>query len=163
MIYLAGNNYSSDLVDIGFVGNYNDGSTNRHAGLVRHASDDTFYLFKNYTPEPDTNVINTGHASFRKADLVAYLNSGGLVSNSSAVTLTANSTVAVNMTANSLSLTTALPGTSGGTGLASYTAEDILVANSSNGFRKLSIGTSGYVLQSNGTALVYATLDGGTF
>jgi hypothetical protein len=163
MIYLAGNNYSSDLVDIGFVGNYNDGATNRHAGLVRHASDDTFYLFKNYTPEPDTNVINTGHASFRKADLVAYLNSGGLVSNSSAVTLTANSTVAVNMTANSLSLTTALPGTSGGTGLASYTAEDILVANSSNGFRKLSIGTSGKVLQSNGTALIYATLDGGTF
>ena len=91
------------------------------------------------------------------------MNSGGLVSNSSAVTLTANSTVAVNMTANSLTLTTALPGTSGGTGLASYTAEDILVANSSNGFRKLSIGTSGKVLQSNGTALVYATLDGGTF
>lgn len=163
MIYLAGNNYSSDLVDIGFVGNYNDGATNRHAGLVRHASDDTFYLFKNYTPEPDTNVINIGHESFAKADLATYLLSGGLVSNSTAVTLTANSTVAVNMTANSLSLTTALPGTSGGTGLASYTAEDILVANSSNGFRKLALGTSGYVLQSNGTALVYATLDGGTF
>jgi hypothetical protein len=163
MIYLAGNNYSSDLVDIGFVGNYNDGSTNRHTGLIRHASDDTFYLFKNYTPEPDTNVINVAHASFRKADLDTYLLSGGLVSNSTAVTLTANSTVAVNMTANSLSLTTALPGTSGGTGLASYTAEDILVANSSNGFRKLALGTSGYVLQSNGTALVYATLDGGTF
>ena len=46
LIYLAGNNYSSDLVDIGFAGNYNDG-TNRHTGLVRHASTDQYYLFKN--------------------------------------------------------------------------------------------------------------------
>ena len=67
------------------------------------------------------------------------------------------------MTANSLTLTTALVGTSGGTGLTSYTTEDILVANSTNGFRKLTLGTDGYVLQSNGTALIYSTLDGGTF
>ena len=67
------------------------------------------------------------------------------------------------MTANSLTLTTALIGTSGGTGLASYTAEDILVANTSIGFRKLALGTDGYVLQSNGTALIYSTLDGGSF
>ena len=54
-------------------------------------------------------------------------------------------------------------GNSGGTGLNSYTAEDILVANSTNGFRKLGIGSAGYVLQSNGSALVYDTLDGGIF
>ena len=161
MIQLGTNN-ASDLVDIGFVGHYNDGATNRHTGFIRDATDDVYYLFDNYTPDPGA-VINTAHASFRRAILSSFLSSGGLTTNSTAVTLTANSTVAVNITANSLSLTTALPGTSGGTGLTSYTAEDILVANSSNGFRKLSIGTAGRVLQSNGTALVYATLDGGTF
>ena len=38
-----------------------------------------------------------------------------------------------------------------------------LVANSSNGFDKLGLGADGYVLQSNGSALIYASLDGGTF
>ena len=161
-IIQLGTNNSSDLVDIGFVGHYNDGATDRHTGFIRDATDDVYYLFDNYTPDPGS-VINTAHASFRRATLSTFLSSGGLSTNSTSVNLTANSTVAVNITANSLSLTTALPGTSGGTGLASYTAEDILVANSSNGFRKLALGTSGYVLQSNGTALVYATLDGGTF
>jgi len=35
IIYLAANNYSSDLLGIGFAGNYFDGATQRHAGLVR--------------------------------------------------------------------------------------------------------------------------------
>jgi len=67
------------------------------------------------------------------------------------------------MTANSLSLSTALPGSSGGTGLSSYTAEQILVANSSNGFRKLNVGAEGYVLQVVSGAVAYGTLDGGSF
>lgn len=163
LIYLAGNNYVSDLVDIGFIGNYYDGATQRHAGLIRHAADNQFYIFHSYTTEPDNNVINVADPSFVLSDLNTYLISGGLLSNSSAVTITANSTVDVNITANSLTLSSPLSGTNGGTGLASYTAEDILVANSSNGFRKLGLGTDGYVLQSNGTAVVYSTLDGGTF
>lgn len=163
LMYLAGNNYLSDLVDIGFIGNYYDGATQRHAGLVRHAADNQFYIFNNYTPEPDNNVINVADPSFVLSHLNTYLISGGLISNSSAVIITANSTVDVNITANSLTLSSPLSGTSGGTGLASYTAEDIMVANSSNGFRKLGLGTDGYVLQSNGTAVVYSTLDGGTF
>ena len=164
LIYLAGNNYSSDLVDIGFAGNYYDGSNNRHAGLFRDASDGIFKLFYNTTEELDSvTTINTGDATYLTATLQAYLNSGGLVTNTSVVNITANSTVSVAIVANTLALSTALAGTSGGTGLASYTAEDILVANSSNGFRKLGLGTSGYVLQSNGSALVYDTLDGGSF
>jgi hypothetical protein len=39
----------------------------------------------------------------------------------------------------------------------------LLVGNSTNGYNVLNLGTSGYVLQSNGTALVYDVLDGGTF
>jgi fibronectin-binding autotransporter adhesin len=163
LIQLASNNTSSDTLDIGFFGNYQvGGGDHEHTGLFRDATTDTFKLFKGLTVAPTTTVDVAG-AGYTQASLEAYLLSGGLVSNSTAVTLTANSTVAVNMTANSLTLTTALVGTSGGTGLASYTAEDILVANSSNGFRKLGIGTDGFVLQSNGTALIYSTLDGGTF
>lgn len=163
MIYLAGNNYTSDLVDIGFVGNYYDGVLQRHTGFVRHAATDQFYAFKNYDEEPTLNTINIADPSFVLAEINAYLISGGLVSNSTTVSIAANSTVNVNIIANTISLSSPLLGNSGGTGLSSYTAEDILIANSSNGFRKLSLGSDGYVLQSNGTAVVYATLDGGVF
>lgn len=163
LIYLAGNNYSSDLVDIGLAGNYNDG-TNRHTGLFRDHVDGVWKLFYNLTQELDANNdIDTSDPTYRIATLQAYLESGGLTTNSSSANISANSTWSVNIVANTLSLSSPLAGNSGGTGLSSYTAEDILVANSSNGFRKLTLGTAGYVLQSNGSALVYDTLDGGTF
>ena len=73
LIYLAANNYSSDVVDIGFAGNYYDGSTQRHAGLVRHAADGKFYLFYNYTPEPDDNVIDVSHSSYRVGTMNANI------------------------------------------------------------------------------------------
>jgi len=163
LIQLASNNTVSDSLDIGFFGNYQTGGGDpEHTGLFRDASDDKFKLFKGLQVAP-TTTVDTANNTYQIATLQAYLDSGGLTTNSTAVALTANSTLAVTLTANSLTLTTALVGTSGGTGLASYTAEDILVANSSNGFRKLGLGTDGFVLQSNGTALVYSTLDGGTF
>ena len=63
---MAGNNYTSDIVDIGFVGNYYQSSddTQRHAGVMRHAGDKDFYIFYNYEPEPTDNVINIADASF---------------------------------------------------------------------------------------------------
>jgi hypothetical protein len=53
--------------DLGFAGNYNDG-TYRHAGLFRDASDaGTFKVFEKYVPEPDASTeINTAHATFKK-------------------------------------------------------------------------------------------------
>lgn len=163
LIQLASNNTTSDSLDIGFFGSYQvGGGDHEHTGLFRDATTDTYKLFKGLTVSP-TTTVDTNGAGYTQASLEAYFNSGAFVANSSAVTVTANSTVAVTITANSLSLSTPLVGTSGGTGLASYTAEDILVANSTNGFRKLALGTDGYVLQSNGTALIYSTLDGGTF
>jgi len=163
LIQLASNNTTSDTLDIGFFGNYQvGGGAHEHAGLFRDASTDTFKLFKGLQDAP-TTIVDVAGTGYTQASLEAYFNSGAFVANSSAVTVTANSTVAVTITANSLSLSTPLAGGSGGTGLASYTAEDILVANSTNGFRKLALGTDGYVLQSNGTALIYSTLDGGTF
>jgi hypothetical protein len=130
--------------------------------MFRDASDGIFKVFKNLQEAPTTSVNITG-TGYTKGTVDTYLNSGGLVSNSTAVALTANSTLAVTLTANSLTLTTPLVGTSGGTGLNTYTAEDILVANSSNGFRKLSAGTEGYVLQISSGVVSYNTLDGGTF
>jgi hypothetical protein len=163
LIYLAGNNYSSDLVDIGFAGNYNNG-VNRHTGLFRDASDGIYKLFYNLTQELDAaTTVNTADPTFATATLQAYLNSGGLVSNSTAVTLTANSTLNVNLTANSLTLTTPLAVTSGGIGRASITAGAILVGNGAGATTVLAAATDGYVLQSNGTSVVYGTLDGGTF
>ena len=51
----------------------------------------------------------------------------------------------------------------GGTGQSSYTTGDILYASASNTLAKLALGTSGQVLQSNGTNIVYGDIDGGTF
>lgn len=165
LIQLAANNTASDLVDIGFFGSYEagDAGAHEHTGLFRDASDSGIYkLFMNLEEAP-TTTVNTSGVGYTTGTLEAYLRSGGLVSNSTAVTLTANSTLAVNLTANSLTLTTPLAATSGGTGFNTYTSGDIIVANTGNALSKLSLGTNGYVLQSNGTALVYDTLDGGTF
>lgn len=163
MIFLAGNNTVSDLVDIGFVGHYFDGSIQRHTGVIRHAATDEYYLFRNYSPEPSTNIINIADPSFVLSTINGYLKSGALTTNATHVVVTANSTVNVTITANTLTLSTPLAATSGGTGLNSYTSGDILIANTGNAFSKLALGSSGYVLQSNGTAVVYDTLDGGTF
>lgn len=163
-ILLAANN-PGDLLDIGFSGTYTDGgATVRHAGFFRDATDQLFKLFDNLTQDlTGNNTIDTANASYRIATLNTYLSSGGLFTNSSVVSITANSTLNVDITANTISLSSPLSGNSGGTGYNSYTAEEILVANTSNGFRKLSLGTDGQVLQSNGSALIYEALDGGSF
>ena len=51
----------------------------------------------------------------------------------------------------------------GGTGNTSYSIGDLLVGAAANALNKLSIGTIGKVLQSNGTTLVYDDVDGGTY
>jgi hypothetical protein len=51
----------------------------------------------------------------------------------------------------------------GGIGLTSFTIGDLLVANGTTSFAKLGLGTTGKILQSNGTALVYADIDGGIY
>ncbi len=73
LIYLAANNYSGDAVEIGFAANYFDGSTQRHTGFFREASNKEYYVFDNYTLEPDTNLIDINDASFRVATLHANL------------------------------------------------------------------------------------------
>lgn len=81
LIILAANN-SSDAIDIGFAGHYNDG-TDRHTGVFRDAGTKEFYVFDGYTPELySNNSIDVAHASFRTANLnVGYVKSTGIINN----------------------------------------------------------------------------------
>jgi hypothetical protein len=170
LIQLASNNTTSDVLDIGFFGSYEagDAGNHEHTGLFRDASDGGVYkLFENLEPSP-TTTVDTANVTFQIATLQAFLKTGGagasgLIANATTIALTANSTLNVAIVANTLSLSTPLAGNSGGTGLNSFTAEDILVANSSNGFRALAKGTEGTVLQISSGVVAYTTLDGGTF
>jgi hypothetical protein len=94
MIYLAGNNYTSDLLDIGFAANYFDGLNQRHTGLFRDASDGGIYkLFTGSVQElSGNNVVNTAANGFTLAILETFLESGAIVSNNTTLTITANST-----------------------------------------------------------------------
>lgn len=69
LIYLASNNYTSDIVDIGFVGNYNDGANNRHTGVVRHAGNKEFYIFDGLLEEPTNATININDPGFNLANV----------------------------------------------------------------------------------------------
>ena len=108
LIHIGANNEVSDLVDLGWVGHYSDdgGTTKRHAGLFRDATDGTFKLFRNLVQaDLDTAnalTINTAAASYSTATLQTFLSSGALTSNTTAVTITANSTVNVAIVANTV-------------------------------------------------------------
>ena len=137
--------------------------------MFRDQSDSGVYkLFSGNIPTP-TTTVDTTNVNFTFATLQAQLRAGGtgasaLIANSSHVNITANSTTNVFIVANTLSLSTALPVTSGGTGLSSVAVGDLLVGNSTNTLSRLASGTDGYVLQINGTGVVaWNTLDGGTF
>ena len=153
------------MVDIGFVGNYHQGGTDKHTGLFRDASLDQYYLFKGLTQELDGALtVNTADPTFALADLNAWLLSGALVSNSLGVTITANSTVSVGITANTLTLSTALGVSSGGTGAGTFTSKGIIYGNGTSALQVTSAGTDGQILQANSTGYpVFADLDGGTF
>ncbi len=81
VIILGANNYTSDLLDIGFAGHYNDG-VNAHAGIIRDSSNKQFYVFEGYTPEIGANNnIDPADASFRLATLNANVNSQKISAN----------------------------------------------------------------------------------
>jgi hypothetical protein len=73
LIKLGIGNYTTDQIDIGFAGHYNDGA-NAHTGLVRDFASKDYYLFQGYTPElTGNNNVDINHASFSTANLVASL------------------------------------------------------------------------------------------
>ena len=73
MMELANQNTSSDLLDIGFYGNYNDGigsesGVSEFTGLFRDATDSTWKLFDGLEEEPGTTV-NLSGTNYALADL----------------------------------------------------------------------------------------------
>jgi hypothetical protein len=80
LIYLAGNNYVSDIVDIGFVANYvNATGSNVHTGLVRDAGSKEYYVFEGYNQEPYNNVIDTAANGFTISVLNATLRTSNII------------------------------------------------------------------------------------
>tara|TARA_B100000212_G_scaffold339554_1_gene318246 strand:- start:1145 stop:1978 length:834 start_codon:yes stop_codon:yes gene_type:complete len=72
LMEFANANTSSDTLDIGFYGNYNDGlsdgGASEYTGLFRDASDSTWKLFDGLESEP-TTVVNTSGTGYALADL----------------------------------------------------------------------------------------------
>lgn len=154
-----------DALDIGFFGTYGNTANAFVSGLFRDQSDSGIWkLFTSNGAYTNAAIDTANTDAFKLATLQSFLISGGLTTNATSANLIANSSYSISIVANTLTLSTPLAGTSGGTGRSSWTSQDLLVANSSNGIDALALNTTaGYVLQSNGTAIVYDYLDGGTF
>ena len=130
LIYLAGNNYTSDAVDIGFVANYNNGVANLHAGFIRHAGDKDFYVFDGYDIEPGNNVIDITGNGFRKANVNAGIFKGNLIATTASV--------------GTLTLSSALSVPNGGTGATTLGAGQILIGNGTGAVTAIAnVGTAG--------------------
>jgi hypothetical protein len=131
LIYLAGDNITSDIVDIGFIGSYFDGA-HRHAGFIRKHASNTFYAFTNYEHEPASNIVDISDASFRKADIVANFTGGNVSSLFSAISVA-----------------------DGGTGQTSFTAGSILVGDGSGSLKLLAnTGTAGTYGSASNTQII---------
>ena len=143
LISLAANN-TTDAVDFGFYGQYDDSGT-KYAGLYRDASDGTgvFKLFDALGTEPTGTTISGAHS-------LAALDVGAL--SAGATTLS------------SLSLTTDLAVTHGGTGASSFTDNGIIYGNGTSALSVTAAGTEGQVLQAGASGVPeFGTLDGGSF
>ena len=80
LIYLAGNNYTSDIVDIGFIANYvNATGSNVHTGLLRDAGNKEYYFFEGYDKEPINNVVDVAGNNFTISVLNATLRTSNIM------------------------------------------------------------------------------------
>lgn len=157
LIYLANNNLTSDIVDIGLIAHYNDGA-NAHTGIFRDADLKEWIFFKGYTPEiQSNNHINIADPSFAYANVYAGFFKGNVI--------------ATSITSGTLTLSTALAVSSGGTGRTSFTANGILYGNGTNAIASTvapGVADQTYTNQiltvTNAGVPVWAnTMDGGTF
>ena len=80
LLYLAANNYTSDLVDIGFIANYvNTGGQNVHTGLYRSSGTKEYYLFYGYDAEPYNNYIDPTGNNITAAILNSTVRTSNLI------------------------------------------------------------------------------------
>jgi hypothetical protein len=126
LLKLASNNTVGDVLDIGFYGQANTGSSVTYHGLVRQAAGN-FFLFKGLVTDPTSNVLATGSlTAANTATLRANITGGTVSSLASAIAIAdggtnqtsfTNGIVAFNGTALA---TLANTGTAGTTGSASH-------------------------------------------
>lgn len=105
--------------DLGFVGNYNDG-TYAHAGFFRDATDGRFKVFKGYTPEPGA-FIDTSNNTFQLAEMQASIFYGDLSGNAA--------TASKLLTARTITLNGDLGGSVSFDGSANVTITTAITAN----------------------------------
>ena len=150
MLSLATGNNSSDALDIGFYGLYDDsGSQDEYTGFFRDATDSKWRLFKDLQVAPTTTVDTSG-AGYAVATLVANLESA-----------------AVAITGGSITGITDLAVADGGTGLGAAPKGSVLVANTANVLSAIDGGGStDKVLLYTATSDTVSwtnSLDGGTY
>ena len=150
MLALATGNTTSDALDFGFYGLYDDsGSQDEYTGLFRDATDQKWRLFNSLQVVP-TTTVNTSGAGYAVATLVANLESASVA-----------------ITGGSITGITDLAVADGGTGLGAAPKGSVLVANTANTLSALDGGgTSDKVLlytASSDTVSWTNALDGGTY
>ena len=185
LIYLAGNNYVSDIVDIGFIANYvNATGSNVHTGIFRDHSTKEYYVFQGYDQEPENNHIDPNGNNFTLAVLNADIrtsnltlgganailwikaafdksNSANIVAASAFDKANAASAQAANADFISSGILT-VP--FGGTGLNTIANNGVLFGNTTGAIRTAASSTEGHVLQiSNQGTPTFGSLDGGSF
>jgi hypothetical protein len=144
IIYLNNGATPSDP-DLGFAGNYNDG-TYRHAGLFSDASDShKFKFFKGLTVEP-THPIDTSHASYAHADVVANTFESKIATGSAPLVI-ASTTLVSNLNAQFLNgeastyyAPTASPTFTGTVTLPANTVTNSMIASNTIDYSKLASG-----------------------
>jgi hypothetical protein len=159
IIELGLNNTTTDVVDTGFFSPAGNATAIWYSGFARIAASSTntnpvFRVFVSNTNPNTSSTIDTTANTITgtiQSFLQPYGSGGAFIVNSTAIALTANSTVSVAISGNTLSLS-------------GRSNNDLLYSNATGGVIGLAFNTTGgYVLQSNGTAIVYDILDGGTF
>jgi hypothetical protein len=171
VIELGYNNISTDTVDMGWFSPAGNATNIWYSGIARIASRSSnnnpyFWVFgSNTNPNTATTIDQSSNSvtGTLQSYLVPYGTSGAFIVNSSAIIITANATVVANISANNLTLSTPLATTSGGTGLNTYAAGDLVYYSSGTALSKLSIASNGQVLQITNNLPAWGALDGGTF
>ena len=135
---------SADVVDIGFIGGYNNGA-NVHSGLFRDATDDTWKLFRNYTAEPST-TIDVSANGFAWANLaIGQLTTANNVNVATGQSYQVNGTNVLNATTLGSSVVTSSLTSVGTITSGNWNGTTISVANGGTGVTS-STGTGSTVL-----------------
>ena len=118
LIKLASNNTVGDVLDIGFYGQANTGSSVTYHGLVRQAAGN-FFLFKGLVTDPTSNTLATGSLTAANTATLRANITGGTVS----------------------SLASAIAVADGGTGAGTFTGGAILIGNGTGALQTLANST----------------------